>query len=435
MKDIRIACYGFVDKNSGSCTKAHFLVLEELAKRGVKIDFFGWRGFNLAEELECHPNFRYVDLPSASPVNLWMEKLPSKVSKTVYPFINILFNNKLHYRAMKQTILEKHSIESYDILFFLGLYAPFDFKPIPVVSLIQGAPGSEWTLIHKHKKTIIKFCGRILYAKLKIYYMFKDKSAYAQSAYSNAVISPSQWTKSEVTRSGFNSDNIYVIPYPLELDRFSRRVEITSHKLQREKTLLCLGRLDPRKRLDLLLDAFALVLQERNDVRLKVIGSFNYVLGYAQMLEKFPFPDKLEYQDSVSQTQVPEIMRSCDLLIQPSEGENFGSSVAEALCCGLPVIVGSTNGTKDYLGDSSFVFEEYTAEVLKSTIIKALDAIDKNSTMLANQARRAAEEHFAASDIVDSLQDALNEVLHEKKDCKDDFVNSNYLKSRGLAGK
>jgi glycosyltransferase involved in cell wall biosynthesis len=238
-----------------------------------------------------------------------------------------------------------------------------------------------------------------------------------------------------VTRSGFNSENIYVIPYPLELDRFSRRVEITSHKLQREKTLLCLGRLDPRKRLDLLLDAFALVLQERNDVRLKVIGSFNYVLGYAKMLDKFPFPDKLEYQDSVSQTQVPEIMRSCDLLIQPSEGENFGSSVAEALCCGLPVIVGSTNGTKDYLGDSSFVFEEYTAEVLKSTIIKALDAIDKNSTMLANQARRAAEEHFAASDIVDSLQDALNEVLHEKKDCKDDFVNSNYLKSRGLAGK
>ena len=37
------------------------------------------------------------------------------------------------------------------------------------------------------------------------------------------------------------------------------------------------------------------------------------------------------------------------MLAQPSDEENFGSSVAEAQACGLPVIVGATNGNADYL--------------------------------------------------------------------------------------
>jgi glycosyltransferase involved in cell wall biosynthesis len=414
MENLKIACYGFVANEGGSCGKAHFLMLQELTKRGVEIDFFGWRGFNRAEELESYSNFNYIDLPSASPIGSWMGKLPSSVSKIVHPFLNILIDDSLHFRAMRDVMLYHHDSKKYDILIFLGLYAPFQLGTIPVISLIQGAVGAEWALIRKHKETIVKFCGSILYAKLKTYYVVKDKIAYTKIGCSDAILCTSEWTKAQVCKSGFDPKDIYVIPYPLELDRFSLRDGLSNKQSDQEKTLLCLGRLDPRKRLDLLLDAFALVLKERNNVRLKIIGGFNYVEGYCRMIEQFSSPEKIEYCASVPSSQIPELMQTCDLLIQPSEGENFGSSVAEALCRGLPVIIGPTNGTKDYLGDSSFVFEEYTSESLKIEIIRALDSLDRNLPALARESRTAAERNFNVIDIIDSLQCILSEVVSRK---------------------
>jgi glycosyltransferase involved in cell wall biosynthesis len=408
MKPLRIACYGFVDRDSGSCAKAHFLMLEEMAKRGIAIDFFGWRGFNLGEPLEIHQNFRYYDLPSASSVDEWMNRLPSKLSQGLYPFANIVFNDDLHYQAIEQEMLKQHHDLPYDAILFMGLNAPFSRKGVPILSLIQGAPGSEWNLIQKHRKTIIQFCGMTLYAKLKIYYALKDQAARKKLRCSDIVLCTSQWTKQEVVRSGFNPSKVYVLPYPLELDRFSPRSDESVPK--QEKVLLSLGRLDPRKRLDLLLDAFALVLQERNDVRLKIVGGFNYVPGYRRMIDAFPFPDKLEYQSFVPQAEAHQLLQSCDLLIQPSEGENFGSSVAEAAACGLPVVLGPTNGTKDYLQDAAFMFEDYTPESLKVAILAALEALDADAVAVRSRMRAAAEQHFHVADVVDTLTSVMAEV-------------------------
>jgi glycosyltransferase involved in cell wall biosynthesis len=415
MKELRIACYGFVDKNAGSGVKSHFFMLEELAKRGVQIDFFGWRGFNCAEDIAVYPNFRYIDLPSASSVDALMKKMPSKLEKLLYPMINILFNDALHFRVIEKAMLEYQPIEGYDIAIFLGLCAPFRIPNTTMISLLQGAPGSEWALIAKNKKTIVKFCGLALYAKLKTYYAIKDKGAYKGLKYSDAILCTSKWTKSQVIQAGFNPDAIYTTAYPVELDRFAVKAKPTIKPPGQEKILLSLGRLDPRKRLDLLLEAFKLVLQERQDVRLKIIGSFNYVPGYRQMIDRFPFPEKLEYHESVLQSEVPKLMHACDLLVQASEGENFGSSVAESLSCGLSVIVGMTNGTKDYLGDSSFVFEDYTPESLKSTILEALEAIDTDETTQIIKARRAAEEYFEVISVVNSLQDVFSHVVNKRQ--------------------
>jgi glycosyltransferase involved in cell wall biosynthesis len=430
MRKLRIACYGFVDKNSGSCARAHFLMLEEMVKRGVRIDFFGYRGFNRAEELESYPNFRYIDLPSASPVDSWMSKLPSDIGKVLYPFLNILFNDSLHAKSTQRVILSEHASENYDILIFLGLYAPFRLEAVPVVSLLQGAVGAEWALIRKHRKTIIKFCGRTLYSKVKIYYAVKDRIARAKLDFTDVTLCTSNWTKTQVIQSGANPDNVHIIPYPLELDQFSPRTGLSNKLPNQEKILLSLGRLDPRKRLDLLLDAFALVLQERDDVLLKVIGGFNYASGYHRMIEEFPFPDKLLYQSVTPQSCVPQLMQSCDLLVQASEGENFGSSVAEALCCGLPVVVGPTNGTKDYLGDSSFVFEDYMPESLKNTIIQALDAIEKDPDVLSIKAREAAEKNFDINMIVNRFQDILAEVVNTKRPYPKKVRSSKLVESR-----
>ena len=98
-------------------------------------------------------------------------------------------------------------------------------------------------------------------------------------------------------------------------------------------------------------------------------------------------------------------MSSFDILIQPSEAEDFGSAVAEALCCGVPVIVGTTNGTKDYIGSNSWVFEEYTIESLAQTMEVAINAINKNREEIFNNSRLTAEKEFLTTRVVDKLEE------------------------------
>jgi len=212
---------------------------------------------------------------------------------------------------------------------------------------------------------------------------------------------------------GIPPKSIKVLPFPIDMQLFDQRHQ-TKKEATTRKTLLWLGRIEPRKRFDLLMEAYALLLKERQDVHLKVVGNFKHVKGYRKLLDFFENSEFVEYTAHLDRSQVPNLIKQCDVLIQPSEGENFGSSVAEALCCGLPVIVGSTNGTKDYISSTSFVFEEYTPESLKQTMIKAIEAVSQNPELLAEDARQTAEKNFDVLKVVDDLEDIFKQSIQSK---------------------
>jgi glycosyltransferase involved in cell wall biosynthesis len=162
----------------------------------------------------------------------------------------------------------------------------------------------------------------------------------------------------------------------------------------------------PRKRLDLLLEAFKLLLKERSDVQLYIVGRFVYAKGYQQLLEIPELNHQVTYIEHMDRAKIPAFMGSVDILVQPSESENFGSAVAEALCYGIPVIVGSTNGTKDYISPSSFIFEEYTPQSVKDIMLKAIDSLERlGSATLAKDARQTAEKQFSPKRVVSQLED------------------------------
>jgi glycosyltransferase involved in cell wall biosynthesis len=423
MKNLKIACYGYVDKNGGSIGKAFFIILQELLSQGMMIDFFGWRGFNCATELEGHPNFRYIDLPSPPIINPILAKLPEKLRNTIYPGVNLVANNALHFREIRRTVEATHRSEKYTAMLFLGIRAPFRIQDLPNISWGQGAPGVEWKMIQKHRTTVVKYCGELLYEKLKIYAFLKRSQKKYSLFYTDIALCASHWTKDRIVEAGLAPEKVYVMPYPQELDRFACKTDFSNNLLKVGKTLLHLGRLDPRKRLDLLLDAFILVLKERKDVKLKIVGSFTYNPGYRKMIEDFPFPESLEYCPFVPQAEVPKLIQECDVLVQPSEAEEFGSAVAEALCCGLPVVVGMTNGTKDYLGQSSFIFDEYTPESLKSKILEALDVVSTDPQAQAKLAREAAEKYLNVDGVASQIRQIIFDLSQDKNRSTQAFSN------------
>lgn len=417
----RIACYGFIDKNSGSLGSGNFLVVEELLKRGYAIDLYAIKGFIEPKEFNSYPNYRYITLSDKD-----LQALPVKILFKGWEFLDKMPNQgSIFYRLwgmlhayvcsnrVAQIAKTNHRSQSYDFCFFLGLPGFFKLKGIPSLSWLQGPFYTEGKTIKKLKKELIEFSGAWNYIALRIFYFIRDSLSLLDIARSDKFICGSRWAKEMMTAASIESSRISVLPYPIDLDLFKPADQST--KLSREKTkLLWLGRVVPRKRLDLALEAIRLLVKEGIDVHLQIIGKFSYSDKYRKLIEEFEFPDAIAYTSFVERFKIPELMNSIDILIQPSEAENFGSAVAEALCYGVPVIVGPTNGTKDFINASSFVFEEYSAESLKETIKLAIEAVKANKTQIAREARSVAEKNFDVSRIVDQLEDIFDELLENE---------------------
>jgi glycosyltransferase involved in cell wall biosynthesis len=405
VKSLKIACYGYAEKSVGSVAGANFLILEELLQRGFEIDFFGWPGFTEPEELFGYKNFRYVPITTQSKKGLIINSFPK-------PFIPVLRKAFDPDRPLVNLeILKQHTNRQYDLVVYLGTHCPDKIAALPVISWVQGPPRTEWMYIHKNRSTLFKVGAFRFYLTALIYYTYKDLVRMKRELRSSdLLISGSQWSTEQFIRFGINSKKLRALPYPINTEVFNVQQK-PSKQPGEEKTFLWLGRIDSRKRLDLLLDAYKLVLQERKDVYLKIRGDFSHTNKHKKLLDQFEFPKYIEYKPFVNRSEVPNLFSQCDILIQPSEAENFGSSVAEALCCGLPVIVGPTNGTKDYISASSFVFEEYSPEALKESMLKSLNAVETNQAQLISDARSTAEKNFSVSKIVDGLEDIFSETI------------------------
>ena len=408
-KEIKIACYGYVRKNGGSGSGAQFNILEELLKRGIKIDFYGRKDDIYPQELLEYDNFNLFHVKMTL-----LTYLANLIPKANY--LLFVYAGFSQAQLLKQEVLENHQNKNYHLLLSLEKLSQFQIEDIPTISWVQGSPQSSWYFIQKLRKKIVSLCGIGLYLKLKVFYTLKAIQAKSEISFSDLIICTSQWTKEQLIEYGVQPKAVKVLPLPIDLNFFKLNGSRPNKNRSDSKVFLWLGRSEPRKRLDLLLEAYALILQERQDVQLKIIGGFAWAPGYKKLIDRFEFPEYLEYQPSIDRAKVPELMSQCDVLIQPSEGENFGSSVAEALCCGLPVIVGPTNGTKDFISSSSFVFEEYTPESLKKTMLEAVEAIEQKREKLALDARETAEKNFNVSQVVDNLENIFQEAIELKQE-------------------
>jgi glycosyltransferase involved in cell wall biosynthesis len=94
-------------------------------------------------------------------------------------------------------------------------------------------------------------------------------------------------------------------------------------------TVLFLGRLHPKKGLDVLLDAWPKVSAGREAARLIVAGAG----------DDKRFAPGVQYVGFVTGEKKAECLAAADVFVLPSHNENFGIAVLEAIAAGVPVVV------------------------------------------------------------------------------------------------
>jgi glycosyltransferase involved in cell wall biosynthesis len=114
-----------------------------------------------------------------------------------------------------------------------------------------------------------------------------------------------------------------------------------------EPILLFLGRLIPRKGADILIDAFAKTCPSSG--RLVIAGPEGEP-GYQKLLSKRAREAGVEsrviFAGAVYDEEKAAVLADSDIFVLPSKYENFANSVAEAMACGIPVIITDACGIR-----------------------------------------------------------------------------------------
>jgi glycosyltransferase involved in cell wall biosynthesis len=202
------------------------------------------------------------------------------------------------------------------------------------------------TVARKHKVPLVVHPRGMLEPWALSFRSYKKKLAWnlyqGRNLKSAALFFATSQAEADNLRKLDFTQPIAVIPNGVDIpdgDASFRSVQLA----QRERTVVFMSRVHPKKGLKGLLKAWAKLDPENWKLILAGPdegGHLQEILAYAKKLR---IDNKVVYQGVVEGEDKEKLLLNADLFVLPSFSENFGVVVAEALAYGVPVI--STFGT------------------------------------------------------------------------------------------
>lgn len=130
---------------------------------------------------------------------------------------------------------------------------------------------------------------------------------------------------------------VWNMPYRCELERFSRQAARKVDTPGRIVTFLFCGQMIARKGVDVLLEAFAAIMQSGHDARLLLSGREGDLQGWLAKLDEST-RSRVEYRGFTAPEDLPALFSEADVFVMPSRHDGWGVVVNQAIGAGLPVI-------------------------------------------------------------------------------------------------
>lgn len=165
-------------------------------------------------------------------------------------------------------------------------------------------------------------------------------------------------------------------------------------------------RYNPQKNYDRFAQSVAILKQQ---IRLPFLidwygnmekGQNPYYQEFSRLCVDLGISDVLHLHDAVR--NVESVMPYYNAICVPSIYEGFCNSIAEAICCGLPVLAGDVSDNSVMVKDSQngYLFDPHDVNSMTLALKKFIELPTQEVTLMGQKSRSLAEKLFDANDFI-----------------------------------
>lgn len=263
--------------------------------------------------------------------NLSYIQIQNKVTSTNKFLIHLLYKS-LVTKIPEKAIIHSHRPDH------LAAFILFNNRP-SVISL----HGQQAHTVNIRKGKPV----RAIYQVLEKYAVKKAKALIAVDSITKDFYSklyPQHQHKIRTIPTGVNT-NVF---YPTKKSVSRKKLGFK----ESDKIIIYVGRIEPPKRIDIIIEALRLIIQQDNNYKLVLVGDGVLMDDMKSLSSNLNLNDNIYFMGVRKRNELPELFNSADVSVLISDNEGSPLSVKESLACGIPVVANAVGDISELIKNS-----------------------------------------------------------------------------------
>lgn len=222
----------------------------------------------------------------------------------------------------------------------------------------------------------------------------------------------------QVAACGVPTGRIATVPIGLDLSTIPIVSRASARQVwgvdESKRVLLYLGRIHPKKGLDLLIPAFTKLLREDPDWRLVVAGAFDtedFRVRIETLVENLALGDVVRFVGPVQGDAKWQLFRAADLFVLPSHSEGFSMAVLESMAAECPAVVTRGCNFPAIESDAGGFLADASVESL-SVVFSRVQREFRSLQMRGSVARSFVQRHYGIRSAAECHRKLVENCTH-----------------------
>ncbi|MBC7361365.1 MAG: glycosyltransferase [Candidatus Aminicenantes bacterium] len=224
----------------------------------------------------------------------------------------------------------------------------------------------------------------------------------------------------EESREFCPSTPSFIVPNGIEVNKYSRNIEKrralrkTLNLPDSALVLLFLGRVNPKKQIELVINSLPSLLRLRPDVYFIISGpvdDFDYLKMLKDLASRLKVESHLIWTGLIEHHLVQSYYSASDLMVLPSKAEGISMSLTEAMAASLPLLISNRVANyREIEADRAGLVTEPKTESVEKALVRIcqepalLDELSEN-------ARRSAEKRYDIEAVASLMIKAYEDII------------------------
>lgn len=184
-----------------------------------------------------------------------------------------------------------------------------------------------------------------------------------------------------------------------------------------------MGRIHPKKGCDLVIDAFARTLARDPAWHLLIVGpdQVGWQPELVKRAQRLGVADRITWAGMLRGEPKWGALGCSEVFVLPSHQENFGIAVAEALACGVPVLISNKINTwREVQKEAAGLVESDTIEGTETLLQQWMDLSPQERQAMKNRSLIAFHRHFDMNTNSKSIVNVVMSIQTRNSNCETD---------------